>query len=202
MCKIVRALALALGVSVVISLCGFEGACQGIRDNVLRLHILAHSDSPEDQALKLLVRDTVIDETASLFDEAKTEQEARAVVAAHLADIEQAAQQCVYDEGYGYPVKAELTEMYFTTRVYDNVTLPAGNYEAVRITIGDAAGQNWWCVVFPPMCVSAATDAAALSDVLTDEQQDVVENSGRYEVRFKVVEWFGSAANWFKKKFS
>ena len=202
MSKIVRALALALGISVIISLCGFEGECQEIRDSVLRLHVLAHSDSAEDQALKLLVRDTVIDETAALFDEAETEQEARAAVAAHLAGIEQAAQQRVYDEGYDYPVRAELTEMYFTTRTYGNVTLPAGNYEAVRITIGDAAGRNWWCVVFPPMCVSAATDAADLSDVLTDDQRDIVENSGRYEVRLKVVEWFGTAAAWIKQKLS
>ena len=202
MSKIIRALALALGISVIISLCGFEGECQEIRDSVLRLHVLAHSDSAEDQALKLLVRDTVIDETAALFDEAETEQEARAAVAAHLAGIEQAAQQRVYDEGYDYPVRAELTEMYFTTRTYGNVTLPAGNYEAVRITIGDAAGRNWWCVVFPPMCVSAATDAADLSDVLTDDQRDIVENSGRYEVRLKVVEWFGTAAAWIKQKLS
>ena len=202
MSKIVRALALALGISVIISLCGFEGECQEIRDSVLRLHVLAHSDSAEDQALKLLVRDTVIDETAALFDEAETEQEARAAVAAHLAGIEQAAQQRVYDEGYDYPVRAELTEMYFTTRTYGNVTLPAGNNEAVRITIGDAAGRNWWCVVFPPMCVSAATDAADLSDVLTDDQRDIVENSGRYEVRLKVVEWFGTAAEWIKQKLS
>ncbi len=202
MSKIIRALALALGLSVVISLCGFDGECREIRESVLRLHILANSDSAEDQALKLKVRDAVVEQTAGLFDGVENETEARMVAEQTLSEIRQVAQQCVYDAGYRYPVTAELVDMYFTTRTYDTVTLPAGMYDAVRITIGEAAGQNWWCVVFPPLCVSAATDAADVGDVLTDEQQDIVENSDRYEVRFKIVEWIESASNWFKKNFS
>lgn len=201
MSKIIRALALALGLSIVVSLVGFEGECQGIRDSVLRLHILANSDSAEDQALKLTVRDAVVKQTAGLFDEAVNEEQARAIAEEKLPAIQQTAQQCVYDAGYDYPVTAELVDMYFTTRTYDTVTLPAGTYEAVRIRIGEAAGQNWWCVVFPPLCVSAATDAAGVGDVLTDRQQDMVENRGRYEVRFKVVEWITSAGEWVKKNF-
>ena len=202
MSKIVRALALALGLSIVVSLCGFEGECQEIRDSVLRLHILANSDSTEAQALKLKVRDAVVEQTAGLFDGVENEGQARDIAAKTLPEIEKTAQQCVYDAGYAYPVKAELVDMYFTTRSYDTVTLPAGTYDAVRITIGEAAGQNWWCVVFPPLCVSAATDAADMEDVLTEDQQDIVENKDRYEVRFKIVEWISSASDWIKKNFS
>ncbi len=201
MSKLVRALALALGICLVISIGRFGGECEQIREEVLRLHVLAHSDSDEDQALKLKVRDAVVAKTAGLFDDATTEQEAYAAAQAALDEIEKTAQQCVWDEGYTYPVTVGLTDMYFTTRTYDTVTLPAGVYQALRVSIGDAAGQNWWCVVFPPLCVSSASGAAKLDDVLTKPQQDIVQNSGRYEVRFKVVEWWESAASWVRRRF-
>lgn len=190
MSKWVRALALALGISLIVSIGRFGGECADIRNEVLRLHVLANSDSAEDQALKLKVRDTVLEYAAGLFDNAANEQQAYAAAADAVQEIERAAQQRVLDEGYTYPVTVELTDMYFTTRTYDTVTLPAGDYQAVRVSIGDAKGKNWWCVVFPPLCVASATDAATLDDVLTAPQQDIVQNSGRYTVRFKVVEWW------------
>jgi len=198
MSKWIRAVALALGISLVASVCRFGEECADIRNEVLRLHVLANSDSEEDQALKLKVRDAVVEHAAGLFDGLSTRQQAETAVQSALGELEQVAQTCVEDAGYSYPVKVELTDMYFTTRTYDTVTLPAGEYDAVRVSIGEAKGQNWWCVVFPPLCVSAATDAAEVNDVLTKPQQDIVQNKHRYTVRFKLVEWWESLISWFR----
>ena len=202
MSKLLRALALALSLSLALSLCGFAGECEEIRGRVLRLHALAISDSQEDQALKLKVRDAVVETAAGLFDTAADEAEALEQAKARLPEIEAAAQQRVYDEGFDYKVQVTLVNMYFTTRQYETVTLPAGFYDALRVTIGAGEGHNWWCVVFPPMCVSAATEAAELADVLDPEQEEIVTSPQKYEVRFKLVEvlegigrqfqaWFG-----------
>lgn len=201
MSKWIKALALALVAALCISLCGFSGECSEIRERVLRLHVLANSDSEEDQQLKLKVRDTVVETAAGLFDTVTDKDGAIAQVEQMLPEIVAAAQQRVYDEGYDYEVKAELCHMYFTTREYETVTLPAGMYDALRITIGEGAGRNWWCVVFPPMCVSAASESAELSDVLDEEQVEIVTEPQQYEVRFKVVEIFEEIAHqvrtWF-----
>lgn len=202
MTKWIRALAVALSLCLALSLCGFAGECEEIRGRVLRLHVLANSDAEEDQALKLKVRDTIVETAANLFDTAADEAQALEQARECLPELEAAAQQRVYDEGYDYAVTVSIVHMYFTTRVYETVTLPAGMYDALRVTIGEGAGHNWWCVVFPPMCVSAATQAAELSDVLEPEQEEIVTQPKKYEVRFKIVEviedlgrrlddWFG-----------
>ena len=185
-----KAIACALIVSLALSLCGFSGQCNEIRDKVLRLHILANSDSEADQQLKLKVRDAVVAEAADLFEKEHDAGEALAAAQEKLPQLVAAAQQVVYDEGYTYTVEACLCHMYFTTRQYETVSLPAGMYDAVRFTIGEGAGHNWWCVVYPPMCVSAATQSETLSDVLNEKQADIVTQPAQYEVRFKVVELF------------
>ena len=185
-----KAIACALIVSLALSLCGFSGQCNEIRDKVLRLHILANSDSQADQQLKLKVRDAVVAEAADLFEKEHDAGEALAAAQEKLPQLVAAAQQVVYDEGYTYTVEACLCHMYFTTRQYETVSLPAGMYDAVRFTIGEGAGHNWWCVVYPPMCVSAATQSETLSDVLNEKQADIVPQPAQYEVRFKVVELF------------
>lgn len=199
MSKWVRAIALAFGLSLVLSMGWFGSKCADIRDEVLRLHVLANSDSDEDQALKLKVRDTVLEHAAGMFDASTDREQACAKVASVLEELEQVAEQRVKDEGYDYPVKVELVETYFTTRTYDTVTLPAGDYQAVRVSIGEAKGQNWWCVVFPPLCVSASTNAAAISDVLSAPEQEIVNGGKRYAVRFKVVEWWEELVSRFRR---
>lgn len=201
MSKFIRAVAAALVLSLAMSFCGFSGQCDQIRGKVLRLHVLANSDSDEDQQLKLKVRDTVVETAANLFDTATDEQEAVEQAEARLPEIQAAAQQRVYDEGYDYEVHATIVHMYFTTRQYDTVTLPAGMYDALRITIGSGRGHNWWCVVFPPMCVSAASDAEELDGVLDQDQEEIVTEPKKYEVRFKIVEIVEDVANQFQKWF-
>lgn len=197
-------LALAVGMIAAIfvfSLASFAADCKQIRRNVLRLHILANSDSSADQQLKLLVRDAVTEGCAGLFDGSENSEQARQAAQQSLQDIERIAQQALLQHGCTDTVRAELTEMYFTTRTYEDVTLPAGTYYAVRLTIGKGEGKNWWCVVFPPLCVSAASDRKTMQDVLDERQLDVVQNSSNYRVRFKVVEWWEALSNtvrsWF-----
>jgi stage II sporulation protein R len=173
----------------------FAVQCDSIRNSVVRLHIMANSDSPEDQALKLAVRDAVTKEAAGLLDGVTDTADALETARAALPRLVDAAQRTVYACGYDYPVSAELCRMYFETRTYgegDTVTLPAGLYDAVRFTIGEGQGKNWWCVVFPPLCVAAATEVERMDDVLDEQQNDIVTHADRYEVRFKVVEWWES----------
>ena len=155
-CAMAGGLLLAMMLSILMA---FGGECREISGQVLRLHVLANSDSPADQALKLDVRDAVLETSGELFKGAVDLSEAENAAAENLEIIRQAAEQEVRRQGYTYKVGAQLVNMYFETRTYDNATLPAGRYDAVRITIGSAQGHNWWCVMFPPMCVEAAAES-------------------------------------------
>ena len=150
--------------------------------------------------MKLKVRDRVLEYSEGLFQNAQTREEAEALAAAHLQELCQAAQDEVYRQGYDYPVKAEITSMFFDTREYETVTLPAGCYDALRITIGEAEGHNWWCVMFPPMCLPAAEESQELNDVLSESQMEVVENGDKYQVKFFAVELFEKVKNWFQDR--
>lgn len=175
---------------------GFYGACGSIEDEVFRLHILANSDSREDQQLKLMVRDGVIDYTDELFKSCKSKDEAMALTEAHLEDICQHAQGILEKNGSDYPVEACITKMHFNTRVYENFTLPAGRYDALRIKIGSGEGHNWWCMIFPALCIPSAEDKQ-LDGVMNEGEQDILENAGRYEVKFRLVEWFEGLFSFF-----
>ena len=186
----IRALCGGLVLCLGLSVCDFAGECETIRSQMLRLHILANSDSEEDQALKLQVRDAVVEAAAGMLDGSENAQEAADLAEAQLERLRTVAEETVRRAGYDYPVTAERCRMYFTAREYGAVTLPAGEYEAIRFVIGSGEGHNWWCVLFPPLCVSAATEHKTAADVLTDTQEDIVTSPQRYTVRLKVVEWW------------
>ena len=195
-----KAICLGLILAVLVSFTGFATQCEDIPDRVLRLHILANSDSEEDQALKLKVRDRIVTESAGLFDQVTDRESARAVVEKNMDALREAAQDEVYRQGYSYPVSMELTHMYFTTRVYGETALPAGYYEALRVTIGAGAGHNWWCVIFPAMCLPVAEESQELDGVLNEEQMEIVEEgeSAQYEIKFKALEWYEQIVEWFR----
>ena len=118
---------------------------------------------------------------------------------ANIAYLEQVAQDEIYKQGYTYGVTVEVENIFFNNRQYDDITMPAGNYDALRVLIGEGAGQNWWCVLFPAMCLPAAEKREGmpeLDDVLTDEQMSAVEGN-QYEVKFKTVEIYESIKSWF-----
>ena len=194
-----KAICLALALSALFSFTGFAAACSGISDSVLRLHILANSDSEEDQALKLKVRDRLLTESTGMLDGVSSRGDAEAVVREKLPELKAVAEDEIRRQGYDYPVKVELTNMYFTTRQYNTVSLPAGRYDALRVSIGAAEGKNWWCVIFPQMCLPTAGEKQELEDILDAEQMDIVEDGGQnsgYEVKWKCLEFFEQLRNW------
>ena len=167
----------------------FAYNCSRVRSDVLRMHVIANSDCSADQQLKLMVRDAVLERGAQLFDGTVTADEARRKIEPHTAELEAAAREVIERAGYDYPVSVNVVNEYFATRCYGSLTMPAGRYTAVKVVIGEGAGRNWWCVMFPPLCLPAAQDRGGNLDAFFDDGElKVVESSGRYEPRFKIVE--------------
>ncbi|MEG1777829.1 MAG: stage II sporulation protein R [Angelakisella sp.] len=166
-CALVFGLILAM---LLTPLCRFGTECRQVEKEVLRLHILANSDTPHDQAVK--------------FTSVESLAEAEAAAAENLALIEALAAEELVRQGEAPQVTAELQNMYFSTRYYDNATMPAGRYEALRLTIGEGEGKNWWCVVFPPLCVEvAAKEKTPLTDKL-----EKLDARPSYKLAFASVE--------------
>lgn len=208
-----RALAIAMLIGAAVSvLCGaftaFAEECESLPDNLFRLHILANSDSEEDQALKYALRDYLLEEFTEIFDGCENAKEAREAAKASLSQIASSAKDFIAASGYAYTVTASVEKIYFTTRSYGNVTVPAGDYDALRILIGEGAGKNWWCVMFPPLCLPAAEGTVELPEsemrflfasrklskgrlreYFSKAQSLSAENGEGVEVRFAVYEW-------------
>ena len=166
----------------------FFDSCEELTEDVLRVHILANSDSAADQSLKLSVRDRVLEGCSAYYTGCGSKAEALALTRDHLSEIEHIAADEIHRRGFDYPVRAEVGEMFFTTRYYDAFTLPAGCYDALRLTIGDGEGQNWWCVMYPSLCVGAASERE-MKDKLDDGEYQVVTEA-QYDFRFKLVEYW------------
>ena len=164
----------------------FMRGCEALRGSVLRLHILANSDQPCDQQVKLEVRDRLLERFGEELGAASGKEAAKRQADALLPQIEEAAEEVIREDGFDYPVRAQRVRMYFETRSYGDITLPAGMYDAVRVTIGEARGHNWWCVLYPPVCIYSAADSEQLQALSSDA---VAGRSPRYEPRFKLVEW-------------
>ena len=164
-----------------------------LAERVVRLHVLANSDGEEDQELKLLVRDRVLARATELLTQAGNRAEAESLLRRELPELEALAARELRANGCDYPVTAELTDTEFPTREYDGFTLPAGEYLALRVVIGEGAGRKWWCVVFPPLCTAASAEvpAAALAAGLTEDQVGLITEEDRgYVLKFKTVEWW------------
>ena len=162
-----------------------EAMSKDISGKVFRLHIIANSNSDADQALKLKVRDEILKYTKEFYADCESCEEAQSITAAHLKDIQTRAQQTVAFYGYEYDVHAYTAREYFNTRVYDGFALPAGYYESLKIVIGEGLGKNWWCVMYPAVCISGCTDD--FDDTLTKEETQLVTER-KYIVRFKIIE--------------
>ena len=187
-------IALLIGLAVFLASGGLALRAQSqLAERVVRLHVLANSDGQEDQALKLLVRDRVLARATELLTQARDRTEAEALLRAELPELEALAVRELQANGCAYPVTAELADTELPTREYDSFTLPAGEYLALRVVIGEGAWRNWWCVVFPPLCTAASADvpAAALAAGLTEDQVGLITEEDRgYVLKFKTVEWW------------
>ncbi|MEG2039448.1 MAG: stage II sporulation protein R [Oscillospiraceae bacterium] len=182
-------LACLIGLILTISISGittFAGDCNNIRQEVLRFHVMANSDSEADQKIKLAVRDAVIEQTDILFEQVDNKQAAEKMAKEKLPQIEAVAKAELVRHGSTDSVKAELVNMYFNTRIYPEFTLPAGKYDAVRVTIGQGKGKNWWCVVFPSMCIGVAEDKM---DGFTNAEKQIIQAKPVYEPRFAIIEF-------------
>lgn len=187
-----KTLALLLVAGVLLLSLWLEGAQTALAGDVVRLHVLANSDSEEDQRLKLAVRDRVLAEAEPLLDGVSDRDTAWGILAQSLERFAQAGAETAAAEGYSYPVQVSLEETWFPTRTYDDFALPAGNYTALRVVIGEGEGRNWWCVVFPPLCLGAVSErveeTAAMAGLTEEEISLITAEEGEYVVKFKLLE--------------
>lgn len=188
------AVSISLAFLLLYNISSFSYSCQTIRNDVIRLHILANSDSKEDQELKLKVRDAVLEQCPAIFDGTVSPQNAKEKIEPEINNIKKTAESIISEYGYSYNTEVYLEEEYFTTRIYDDVTMPAGKYLALKIIIGNGNGKNWWCVMFPTLCLPAAEDNS-IDSVFNNTQQDIVINTEKYEVRFKIMEYIEAIKN-------
>ena len=173
-----------------------NAVCSDISDSVFRLHVIANSDTVEDQNLKYLVRDKILEYMNSLTDTTQSKEEIISIICNHLEDFKKIAQDTIYENGFDYEVSVEIGNFEFPTKTYGDVSFPAGFYDALRIKIGNADGQNWWCVMFPPLCFIDVS-----SGIVPDDSKDILESELSEEeynlvtgtetenkIKFKIVE--------------
>ena len=184
---------------IYVTICAMSYAnavCTDISNSIFRLHVIANSNSVEDQNLKYIVRDKVLEYMSTLNTNAKNKEEIMQIVSEHLDDFKQVAQNTVYENGFNYEVNVEIGNFEFPVKTYGDISFPAGYYDALRIKIGSSSGQNWWCVMFPPLCfidVSSGivpdSSKELLESELTDDEYELISGAkNEANVKFKIVE--------------
>lgn len=184
--------------AVMLSFARFDARCDELRSGVLRLHILANSDCVEDQTLKLKVRDRILEVSSKSLSKANDINEAVSIAKSEIGIITAEANKVIKSEGYDYTVTANIEKNFFSNRVYDDFTLPAGVYNSLTVRIGKAQGHNWWCVVFPGVCLPAA-EKGELKKSVSNGSARVAECAEGYKVRFKAVEIYEKIKNKMQK---
>lgn len=179
------ALLIALSLTTLAALWA-QGRQNSLSEKLVRFHVIAVSDDEYEQQLKLRVRDAVLEYISPKLEEAESSTQAREILAAELDNIREAAQ--TVSEGRG--VTVTLTRENYPTKSYEGFTLPAGEYESLRVILGEGQGHNWWCIVFPPVCLSAA-QADTVEQQLGEEDFRLISKEEGYELRFKALELWG-----------
>lgn len=177
-----------------------DAVSNNIADSVFRLHVIANSDSKEDQELKLKVRDELLLYMNIISKDSTSKQEAMQIANEHKEEFTQIAEKVIKENGYNYTVNVQIGKADFPTKYYGDITLPAGTYDALKVQIGEAKGQNWWCVMFPPLCFVDVSSGIVpddskdlLQDNMSDEEYDLITNSNdnsSLTFKFKIVELF------------
>lgn len=173
-----------------------KAVCTDIANNVFRLHVIANSDSEEDQNLKYIVRDSILSYVNGILENINNKEDVALTINNHIDEIKNIAQQAVYNEGFTYDVEIEVGNFKFPTKTYGNISLPPGLYDALRVKIGNASGKNWWCVMFPPLCFVDVSSGIVPEDSkelmesnLSSEDYALVSSSkNTTKIKFKVVE--------------
>lgn len=172
---------------------------EDIANSVFRLHVIANSDSEEDQALKLKVRDELLSYMNTLAKDCTSKEEVVTLAKEHQEQFKEIAEQVIYNSGFSYPVTIQIGDSDFPTKTYGDISLPAGTYDALRVQIGEAKGKNWWCVMFPPLCfVDVSTGIVPdnskkeMQESLNDEEYDLISKTddSKIHFKFKLIEFF------------
>ena len=184
---------LGMIIAITLSIADFSDNCNSIRSKMLRMHVVANSDSQQDQKLKLKVRDAVLEAGKEYFDGSVDVSQAEQILSPKVNELTEVAKEVIKENGFDYDVTVKIGKANFPTRIYEEsqITLPAGEYEAVNVIIGEGKGHNWWCVMFPPMCLPAAENDIQIEDVLTDDELKIVQSDSKLEPRFKIIELIG-----------
>ncbi|MEE1054121.1 MAG: stage II sporulation protein R [Acutalibacteraceae bacterium] len=184
--------------AIVLSFANFEVRCDQLRQNVLRLHIIANSNSEADQTLKLAVRDEILKNSTDIFKECNNIDSALITASTQTETLNSIANTVIEQNGFDYSAEVSVGDSYFETREYDDFTLPAGTYKSLIVKLGKGEGKNWWCVVFPCVCVPSATDAQ-LSDSVPQSAAQTAENGEKYVLKFKSAEIYEQIKKIFSK---
>jgi stage II sporulation protein R len=182
-----------------------KAVCKDLSDSVLRLHVIANSNSVEDQNLKYKVRDALLTYMNSLVSNSTSKKEVLEIASEHLSNFKDIATNVIKENGYNYDVNVELGNFEFPTKQYGDISFPAGYYDALKVEIGSHQGRNWWCVMFPPLCFVDVTSGVVpedskenLKDNLSDEDYSIIsKDSITSEFKFKIVELFKDFSNNF-----
>lgn len=183
--------AIAISIYMAFSCTYFTASAGTVKEDVVRLHILANSNSEIDQEVKLKVRDALLETNASILSDSVTKENAKEHFESSKEILLKTAKKTLKENGFNYNVKITLQEEYFNTRSYGNLTFPAGQYTALKIVLGEGEGKNWWCVMFPPLCVPAADGLETnetTADYLTQSGEKIVNGGEKYIVKFKFLE--------------
>ena len=187
-----------MAISLVAGLFPVHGESE-IYDTVVRLHVIANSDSEEDQALKLKVRDRILEIVSPVVKDCHSQAEAVAAIGGIMDEIDLVAREVIAEEGFDYSVSVSVTDEYYPTKNYESCAFPEGEYVSLQIRLGESVGENWWCCLFPPLCLSAASgenkksnEDAFISAGLTDSQYKIITETDtpKYKARFKILEVF------------
>lgn len=183
----------ALSLYIAFSCTYFAGAAQSVREDVVRLHILANSDSEKDQNIKLKVRDALLEKNTLILSDGVNQDNAVEYFELSKDELLETASDVLRENGFDYDVKVYLEKEYFETREYGELILPAGEYTALKVVLGEGKGRNWWCVMFPPLCVPAADDIEVKNnteDYLTESGNEIVNGGKKYIMKFKLLEMY------------
>ena len=203
--KVKYAFILIILLCLYISICAFSyvnAVSSSLKDSVFRLHVLANSDSEEDQNLKYKVRDSLIEYMNSLCENVTSKEEAISIAEENKDNFYEIAKNVISENGYDYDVSIEIGNFSFPTKNYGDISLPNGYYDALRVKIGKAEGQNWWCVMFPPLCFVNVSSGIVpeesknnLKENLSDEEFSIVSNEDTAQIKFKfkLIELLNSA---------
>ena len=179
-----------------------------ISSSIFRLHVIANSNSEEDQTLKYLVRDNILDYINTLISSDSSKQDVMQIINENLYNIQKVAENTINENGYNYPVNIEIGKYYFPTKSYGDISIPSGNYDGLRVKIGNAEGKNWWCVMFPPLCFVDVTSGIlpeeskeTLENNLEEEDYEIISsNSNEIKLKFKIIEFFENFKQTLSKK--